>query len=91
MNRAFLVDRRTGEVSQIQIEGDDGVRRYFAAGDDIYGKFKLDDDTAYRVWRTRDRSRDVEVYTGYDAKTLEIADLADLPAEAKATQEVVKL
>jgi hypothetical protein len=84
MNRAFLVDRRTGEVEPIQIESDDGVRKYFP-GEDVYGKTlgKLDDNTAYRVWRTRDKARDIEVYTGYDVKTLDPVDLQELPISAK--------
>lgn len=88
MNRAFLVDRRTGEVSQIQVEGDDGVRRYFASSDDIYGKTeKLEDGSVVRVWRTRDKAQHVEVYGGLDRRTLEAADLAELPLSAKTGLE----
>lgn len=91
MRRAFLVDG-TGKVEPIQIADDDGVRRYFAKGDDIYGKtldHKLDNGSVVRVWRTRDTAQDIEVYTGHDRRTLETVDLVDLPTAARVGQEVL--
>jgi hypothetical protein len=91
MSRAFLVDRVTGEVSPVEIADDDGVRRYFAPGDDIYGrslKETPDSGTGIRVWRTRDQERSVEIYSAYDRRTLETVDLPELPAAAKVGLEI---